>query len=107
MVGIDAFKQFSSHRDWKNHKMINELSKRHPCVAEARIFYLLKKKEQTTTLRCTNILCGKAHQEEEAISDEAKKNSSKKFEYFDFSEFSRALGGEARSWTNLLINKAN
>ena len=42
IVVIGGFKQLISHRNWKNHNLINEFSELHPCfVAEARILFVL------------------------------------------------------------------
>ena len=48
IVVIDAFKQLISHRNRKNHNLINEFSKLHPCVvAEARnLFALWRKRDK-------------------------------------------------------------
>ena len=51
IVVIDAFKQLISHRNRKNHNLINEFSKLHPCVvAEARSLFALCRKRHKLQL---------------------------------------------------------
>ena len=51
IVLIDAFKQLISHRNRKNHNLIHEFPKLHPCVvSEARILFALWRKRDKLEL---------------------------------------------------------
>ena len=60
IVVIDAFQQLISHRNRKNHNLINEFSKLHPCVvAEARNLFALWRKRDKLELFGPRKFCAK------------------------------------------------